>query len=326
MLNSKKFKFSPGWISGFTQADGTFLVSFEKINRGIFLRPRVVFSLTQSSIELPMFRELQNYLMIGNIQLNKDNVLFTVSSLDDILNVIIPLFDKHPVRAGKLKSYLIFKQVALMLKDKKHLTIEGLLQILFLSYFSNETTTKRSEESLSKILTYLESKLGELPKVDNIIVPTIGELPPFSLDFVIGLIEFDGSFNVSFKTSRRRVVVNFTVVQDSSCFSLLNDLVSFFSCGKVYSLSSAASRYQVESLDSIVNNVIPLFKGVTFNTIKQTNYIIVVKVCEIIKRKGYKADDDFKAIIDLAYDMNCSGKRRRLSKDQFINKMLKSSS
>ena len=82
--------------------------------------------------------------------------MFTVSSLEDNLNVIIPLFYIYPVRAGKLKSYLIFKQVALMLKDKKHLTIEGLLHILYLSYFSNETTTRRSEESLNKFLDFLE--------------------------------------------------------------------------------------------------------------------------------------------------------------------------
>ena len=68
--------------------------------------------------------------------------------------------------------------------------------------------------------------------------------------------------------------------------------------------------------------MIPLFKEVKFNTIKQEHYIIIVKVCELIKRKGYKADDDFKTIIDLAYNMNCSGKRRRLSKEQFVEKML----
>ena len=195
---SKTKNFSPGWISGFTQADGTFIISYQKMNRGLFLRPRLVFSLSQSAIELQMFLDLQSYLGIGRVQLNKDNVLFTVSSLEDILNVIIPLFYIYPVRAGKLKSYLIFKQVALILKDMKHLTIEGLLQILYLSYFSNETTTRRSEESLNKILDFLESKLGELPKVDNIVLPALNELPPLSLDFILGLIDGDGSFKVSF--------------------------------------------------------------------------------------------------------------------------------
>ncbi len=47
-----------------------------------------------------------------------------VTSLDEIITVLIPLFDKHPVRGSKILPYLIFKEVSLMMKDKKHLTLE----------------------------------------------------------------------------------------------------------------------------------------------------------------------------------------------------------
>ena len=38
--------------------------------------------------------------------------------------------DKHPLRGSKLAGYNIFKTVVLMVKDKKHLTLEGVIQIL----------------------------------------------------------------------------------------------------------------------------------------------------------------------------------------------------
>jgi hypothetical protein len=70
-----------------------------------------------------MFIALQKYLGIGRVQKNRNNVTFVVTSLDEIITVLIPLFDKHPVRGSKILPYLIFKEVSLMMKDKKHLTL-----------------------------------------------------------------------------------------------------------------------------------------------------------------------------------------------------------
>jgi len=48
----KNYLFTKDWISGFTQSDGSFVVSFESKNNGIPIRPRPVFNLTQSISEL----------------------------------------------------------------------------------------------------------------------------------------------------------------------------------------------------------------------------------------------------------------------------------
>jgi hypothetical protein len=140
------------------------------------------------------------------------------------------------------------------------------------------------------------------------------------LDFVTGLIDGDGSFNVSFQHKPyRRVRANFTIVQETACKELLTELKPFFGCGNVYDLPSAASRYQVENVDFILNNVATRLNGVTFNTQKYLHYEVLIKVCNIIKTSGYKSDTSFKEIIELAYDSNLSGKRRRLTKQEFID-------
>lgn len=145
---------------------------------------------------------------------------------------------------------------------------------------------------------------------------------PLTLDFIAGLIDGDGSFNVGFQFKPyRRVKVNFTVVQESSCKELLNELVSYFSCGKVYDLPSAASRFQIEKVDLMLNNIFPILDKAKFNTRKGDKYEIAKKVCEIIKTKGYKSDEALREIVDLSYNSNNSGRSRKITKEDFLNKL-----
>lgn len=142
---NKKYNFTLDWISGFTQSDGSFVVSFETRKEGMPIRPRPIFNLTQSIAELDMFIALQKFLGVGKIQKNRNNVTFVITSIDEIITVLIPLFDKHSLRGSKLLSYQIFREISLMMKDKKHLTLEGTLQIIELSYFMNKDTSLRTE-------------------------------------------------------------------------------------------------------------------------------------------------------------------------------------
>jgi len=165
-----------------------------------------------------------------------------------------------------------------MVKDKKHLTLEGVIQILNLSYFMNKDTSLRTEESKGVLVDKLIQKYGELPAVFPIpkanpseIIPALylTHPEPLTLEFVRGLIDGDGSFNVSFAT--RRISVNFTVVCELSSISVLYDLVDYFGCGTVYRLQSNAARYQVQSVEEfcLLDKIYPKFKDIKFNTIKK---------------------------------------------------------
>lgn len=277
-----------------------------------------------------MFIEIQKYLGIGKVYNNRQNVTFSVRSIDEIVEVLLPLFDKHPLRGSKLAGYNIFKAVVLMIKEKKHLTLEGMIQILNLSYFMNKDTTLRTEKTKEILEGNLVLKYGSLPNVPEIILPALdtsiaNATQPMNLEFVRGLIDGDGSFNVSFATTRRRVSVNFTVVCELSSISVLNELVDFFECGTVYNLPSKAARYQVQSVDEILEKVYPKLIDITFNTIKQNHFEKVIKVAELMKTKGYKTDEELKAIVDLAWDMNKEGKGRKISKSEYLTKFIKSS-
>jgi LAGLIDADG endonuclease len=275
-----------------------------------------------------LFLALHKYLGVGNIIKNRNNITLVVTSIDEIIKVIIPLFDKSCLYGSKLSSYQIFREISLMMKDKKHLTLEGTLQIIELAYFMNKETSLRTEFTKQELLNKIRNKYGMLPFFSRAepaepkinFSETKNSGATITLEFIRGLIDGDGSFNVNFRTERRRIGVNFTVVSELSSISVLNDLIKYFKCGSVYKLPSSAARYQVQTVDEILNLIAPIFNNIKFNTLKQTHFEKTIKVCELIKTKGYKTDEDLKTIVNLAWDMNKSGKNRKISKDQYLSK------
>ena len=91
-MEKKFFNFTPDWISGFTTSDGSFIISFEKTTNKIPIRPRPIFILTQSVQFLNLFEGLKDFIEVGRIEINRNNVNFKVTSLEDIITKILPLF------------------------------------------------------------------------------------------------------------------------------------------------------------------------------------------------------------------------------------------
>jgi len=54
---------------------------------------------------------------------------FQVTKIADIIEKIIPFFDKYPILGEKAKDFEDFKRVALMIQSGEHLTLNGLEQI-----------------------------------------------------------------------------------------------------------------------------------------------------------------------------------------------------
>lgn len=68
---------------------------------------------------------------VGTIIATK-KIVFRVSSIDTISNVIISHFDKYPLITQKLGDYIIFKKVIGIMQRKEHLTLKGLEKIVAL--------------------------------------------------------------------------------------------------------------------------------------------------------------------------------------------------
>lgn len=76
-------------------------------------------------------KSLIYYLNCGRIELTlkQSAVYFVVTNFKDILEKLIPLFDKYNIKGVKELDYAHFREVAMLIQDKQHLSEQGLTKI-----------------------------------------------------------------------------------------------------------------------------------------------------------------------------------------------------
>lgn len=95
-------------------------------------RVEIVFRIGLYKKDLALLNLLQSYFEgIGSIvKQGTDMYAYRVSGLSEILNHIIPRLDKYSLISIKRIDYLLWKQAVLIIKSGKHLSIEGLQEIV----------------------------------------------------------------------------------------------------------------------------------------------------------------------------------------------------
>ena len=128
--------FLPSYLSGYVDGEGCFSVSVSKSRRHKFgweVRPS--FSVSQNKNRSEVLDLFVDYLNCGSIRPNvSDNTLkYEVRSLTDLTTKVIPHFMKYPIISGKRNSFYLFKKVCSLMQEKRHLTKDGLKEILYLA-------------------------------------------------------------------------------------------------------------------------------------------------------------------------------------------------
>ncbi len=123
----------PFWLLGFVEGEGCFFVNVhKKSSHRLGEAVKLVLKITQDSRENEILTSLERYLGCGsNYKQSTSGTVkdFIVTKFSDITDKIIPFFDKYPLLGSKRKDFEDFKKVAELMKNKAHLTREGLLLI-----------------------------------------------------------------------------------------------------------------------------------------------------------------------------------------------------
>lgn len=129
------------WITGFTQADGTFGLNYTKQARmklGYTCLPQ--FRITQHERDLTVLKRILAALGCGILIKptgNRDRYTISVANISDLVNIVIPLFEKYPIYGAKYQDFLCFRKGIHIIKEKGHLTPEGLKELEVLAYEMN---------------------------------------------------------------------------------------------------------------------------------------------------------------------------------------------
>jgi hypothetical protein len=132
-----------GWITGFVDGEGCFSIHLvrqphRENRRGYRTGFQVAhqFVVTQGAKSIECLRMMQQFFGVGRLHCNrrKDNhkedlYQFVVCKRSDLVQTIIPFFQRYPLQTAKSQDFKKFVACIRIIQSNEHLTAPGLLQI-----------------------------------------------------------------------------------------------------------------------------------------------------------------------------------------------------
>lgn len=119
------------WLVGFIEGEGCFDINIVDKKTGAGSNVQLRFRLSQHIRDLELMENIVTYIGCGTLHRDSRSPVVTliVTKFSDIENKIIPLFENYSLKGVKGFNYYDFHKVVLLMKNKAHLTVEGLEQI-----------------------------------------------------------------------------------------------------------------------------------------------------------------------------------------------------
>jgi hypothetical protein len=86
------------------------------------------------------------------------HVVYSINSVRDLHNVVIPHFKKYPLLTIKSSTFTLFKDIIELLINKEHLDSNGLLKIMCIRIQMNRGITEEGLEMIKLIKSRMNSK------------------------------------------------------------------------------------------------------------------------------------------------------------------------
>lgn len=140
--------------------------------------------------------------------------------------------------------------------------------------------------------------------------------------YITGYSDGEGCFCVSFSKRPKNIKVgfevkpSFSVSQNNDRSEVLDLMKNYFNCGFLRrDWGDKTLKYEVRSLNDLLNTIIPHFIKYPMKSAKQKDFILFSEICYEMKIQNHLNKDGLIKIINLAYKMNGSGKRKYSEKE-----------
>ncbi len=144
--------------------------------------------------------------------------------------------------------------------------------------------------------------------------------------FISGFTEGEGCFCISFSRRAKmntgiEVRPSFSISQNKRNLELLKKINHFFRCGAIrFSRRDQNYKFEVRSIKDLVKIIIPFFEKNPLMGIKKNDFQNFKLVCEMIKRNEHRNKEKMIELINYAYQINYSGKRK-YNKEELLRHM-----
>ncbi len=156
------------WFTGFIDGEGYFQIDLRKDHRGAF----VALTITLREDDKNIIEEIHNKLLgdIYYVSYKHDRAAgrkscnqwrWRIRDKNQIVNILIPLFDQYPLRTKKKKSYEIWREAALIIYENNHLGISGHNKMLMLR--KNLKDAHRSPYLEQEINYFIADSMMKIP-------------------------------------------------------------------------------------------------------------------------------------------------------------------
>lgn len=122
---------NPWFMTGFFDAEGSFSIYLRNKSDGsTYCEARIGISLHKK--DLDTLKCIKAYFNgKGSIvKHGEDSLQYVITSIDQLSTLVIPHFDNYPLISQKYADYFLFKKAVILIRNKVHLSKEGLQEIV----------------------------------------------------------------------------------------------------------------------------------------------------------------------------------------------------
>jgi hypothetical protein len=149
-------EFLSAYVSGYVDGEGCFTVSISpraKLVAGWEVRPSL--SVSQNGERAEVLRLIQELFGCGSIRPDRSDrtLKWETRRLEDLLDRILPHFERYPLLSGKRLDFERFARVCRLMAGGAHRTASGLIEIVELASGMNPSGKRRyqAEEILVRL-------------------------------------------------------------------------------------------------------------------------------------------------------------------------------
>lgn len=293
-VTKKDVAIDPWFLTGFTDGEGCFRISFTKRDNLVGWRVQLFFQIALHQKDKLLLENIQKFWNVGKISKSgKDMLQYRVQSLAEI-EIILNHFKKFPLISKKCADYELFQEAFNLVLKKEHLTEIGLHKLIALRASLNLGLPEQLKTAFTGIIP-VTRPLVKRKKVKN-------------ANWLGGFVSAEGCFIVGLRKSSSysagyQVYLTFIITQHIRDEQLMKSLTEYLGCGNL-NKKREVFEYQVSKFSDLTEKIIPFFSLHSILGQKSKDFEDFVKVSELMERRIHLTKEGIEEIYRIKEKMN----------------------